>query len=59
MTMFEFDIKKASVIILLLGAFFAFDVSAKDKEDRNLEKEKVEAEPEKRKCEKNRLVKSI
>ncbi|MGJ3235215.1 hypothetical protein [Marivirga sp.] len=41
--------KKAGIIILLLASFFAFDVSAKEKEDK---KEKVEAEPEKKKCEK-------
>jgi hypothetical protein len=43
-----FDFKKVS-IILLLGAFFAFDVSAKEEG----EKKKIEAEPDKtRKCEK-------
>lgn len=45
-----FDFKKASIIVLLLGAFCAFDVSAKVK--KNKEKEKVETEPEKKKCNK-------
>lgn len=47
--MFEF--KKASIIILLLGAVCAFDVSAKG--EKNKEKEKVEIEPEKKKCNKS------
>lgn len=46
--MFEF--KKASIIILLLGAVCAFDVSAKEKKDKAKEKVKVEIEPEKKKC---------
>jgi hypothetical protein len=46
-----FDFKKTSIIILLISAFFAFDVSAKDKKDKS-EKERLEAEPEKKKCEK-------
>ncbi|WMN12345.1 hypothetical protein QYS49_33305 [Marivirga salinae] len=45
-----FDFKKTSIIILLLGAFCAFDVTAKEKD--NKEKEKVETEPEKKKCNK-------
>ncbi len=45
-----FDFKKISIIILLLGAFCAFDVTAK--ENDNKEKEKVETEPEKKKCNK-------
>ncbi|WP_375579897.1 hypothetical protein ABWH96_02110 [Marivirga tractuosa] len=47
-----FDFKKTSIIILLLGAFCAFDVSAKEKEEKNKDKEEVEAEPDKKKCEK-------
>lgn len=44
------DFKKSCLIIILLGAFCAFDVSATEKEGEK--KEKVEVEPEKKKCEK-------
>jgi len=44
-----FDFKKSCIIILLLGAFCAFDVSAKEKEKED-KKEKVETEPDKKKC---------
>ncbi|WKV13442.1 hypothetical protein [Marivirga harenae] len=43
--------KKTGIIILILASFYAFDVSAKEKDEKK-EKEKVEAEPEKKKCEK-------
>lgn len=46
-----FDFKKTGIIILLLGAFCAFDVSAKKEGEEEKEK-KVETEPEKKKCEK-------
>ncbi|ADR22506.1 hypothetical protein MATR_36480 [Marivirga tractuosa] len=45
------NFNKAGIIILLLATFLAFDVSAKKKEDKKKEKDKVEAEPDK-KCEK-------
>lgn len=45
--MFEF--KKSCILILLLGVFFAFDVSAKAEDDKR-ENEKVEMEPDKKKC---------
>jgi hypothetical protein len=45
------DFKKIGIIVLLLGAFCAFDVSAKEKEEQK--EEKIEAEPEKKKCEKS------
>jgi hypothetical protein len=51
------DFKKTSFIILLLVAFFAFDVSAKEKEEKD--NAKVEAEPEKKKCEKTDSLKNL
>jgi len=47
-----FDFKKSCIIILLLGAFCAFDATAKEKEKEEKKNSKVEAEPEKKKCNK-------
>lgn len=47
-----FDFKKTGIIFLLLGAFCAFDVSAKETKDKNKGKENIEVEPEKKKCNK-------
>ncbi|MGM0579374.1 MAG: hypothetical protein ACQETL_01750 [Bacteroidota bacterium] len=53
------DFKKSCIIIVLLGAFCAFDVSAKEKEEKKNEKEKVETEPEKKKCEKTDSINEL
>jgi len=43
-----FDLKKTSIIVLLLGAFCAFDVSAETAEDKKEKYKTIEVDPEKK-----------